>query len=337
MFAGSIQLFPGISLVRLEFEKLTSMIKIIRGLNNIREKHAGAVVTIGNFDGVHIGHQMILRRVNQEAKRLKTQSMLICFEPQPKEFFDVYKAPARLTRFREKVELLAEQGISQVLCLKFNEEVRKMSSNRFTSLLVDQLKVRALFVGDDFKFGNDRRGDFSSLKEAGSKNNFPVHNMYTLDFQAERVSSTRIRDSLAVGEFQLAEKLWGYPFSISGKVIYGRQLGRTIGIPTANIQLHRYVAPISGVFACNVFIGAELFFGVANVGVRPTVDDANLTPILEVHLLNFNRMIYGKSVKVVFLKKLRDEKKYEDLSALKFAINQDVRNAETFFESVEVY
>ena len=312
------------------------MIKIIRGLNNIREKHAGAVVTIGNFDGVHIGHQMILRRVNQEAKRLKTQSMLICFEPQPREFFDVYKAPARLTRFREKVELLAEQGISQVLCLKFNEEVRKMSSNRFTSLLVDHLKVRALFVGDDFKFGNDRRGDFSSLKEAGSKNNFPVHNMYTLDFQAERVSSTRIRDSLAVGEFQLAEKLLGYPFSISGKVIYGRQLGRTIGIPTANIQLHRYVAPISGVFACNVFIGAELFFGVANVGVRPTVDDANLTPILEVHLLNFNRMIYGESVKVVFLKKLRDEKKYEDLSALKFAINQDVRNAETFFESVEV-
>ena len=312
------------------------MMKIIRGLNNIREKHAGAVVTIGNFDGVHIGHQMILRRVNQEAKRLKTQSMLICFEPQPKEFFDVYKAPARLTRFREKVELLAEQGISQVLCLKFNEEVRKMSSNRFTSLLVDQLKVRALFVGDDFKFGNDRRGDFSSLKEAGSKNNFPVHNMYTLDFQAERVSSTRIRDSLAVGEFQLAEKLLGHPFSISGKVIYGRQLGRTIGIPTANIQLHRYVAPISGVFACNVFIGAELFFGVANVGVRPTVDDANLTPILEVHLLNFNRMIYGESVKVVFLKKLRDEKKYEDLSALKSAINQDVRNAETFFESVEV-
>ena len=169
MFAGSIQLFPGFSFVRLEFEKLTPMIKIIRGLNNIREKHSGAVITIGNFDGVHIGHQMILRRVNQEAKTLKTQSMLICFEPQPKEFFDVYKAPARLTRFREKVELLAEQGISQVLCLKFNEEVRKMSSNRFTSLLVDQLKVRALFVGDDFKFGNDRRGDFSSLKEAGKK------------------------------------------------------------------------------------------------------------------------------------------------------------------------
>ena len=313
------------------------MIKIIRGLNNIRKKHAGAVVTIGNFDGVHIGHQMILRRVNQEAERLQTRSMLICFEPQPKEFFDVYKAPARLTRFREKVELLAELGISQVLCLKFNEEVRKMSSIRFASLLADQLKVRALFVGDDFKFGNDRRGDFSSLKEAGSKNNFPVHNMYTLDFQAERVSSTRIRDSLASGEFQLAEKLLGHPFSISGKVIYGRQLGRTIGIPTANIQLHRYVAPISGVFACNVFIGAELFFGVANVGVRPTVDDANFTPILEVHLLNFNRMIYGESVKVVFLKKLRDEKKYEDLSALKSAINQDVRNAETFFESVEVY
>ena len=311
------------------------MIKIIRGLNNIRKKHAGAVVTIGNFDGVHIGHQMILRRVNQEAERLKTRSMLICFEPQPKEFFDVYKAPARLTRFREKVELLAEQGISQVLCLKFNEEIRKMSSIRFASLLVDQLKVRALFVGDDFKFGNDRRGDFASLKEVGLKNNFPVHNMYTLDFQAERVSSTRIRESLAIGEFQLAEKLLGHPFSISGKVIYGRQLGRTIGIPTANIQLHRYVAPISGVFACKVFINAELFFGVANVGVRPTVDDANVTPILEVHLLDFNHMIYGKSAKVVFLEKLRDEKKHENLSALKSAINQDIRNAKKFFDSIK--
>ena len=313
------------------------MIKVIRGLNNIRKKHAGAVVTIGNFDGVHIGHQMILRRVNQEAERLKTRSMLICFEPQPKEFFDVYKAPARLTRFREKVELLAEQGISQVLCLKFNEEIRKMSSIRFASLLVDQLKVRALFVGDDFKFGNDRRGDFASLKEVGLKNNFPVHNMYTLDFQAERVSSTRIRESLAIGDFQLAEKLLGHPFSISGKIIYGRQLGRTIGIPTANIQLHRYVAPISGVFACKVFINAELFFGVANVGVRPTINDANVTPILEVHLLDFNHMIYGKSAKVVFLEKLRDEKKHENLTTLKSAINQDIRNARKFFDSIKAY
>ena len=312
------------------------MIEIIRGLNNIREKHAGAVVTIGNFDGVHIGHQMILKRVNKEAKTLKTQSMLICFEPQPREFFDVYKAPARLTRFREKVELLAEQGISQVLCLKFNEEVRNMSSKRFASLLVDQLKVRALFVGDDFKFGNDRRGDFSSLKEAGSKNNFLVHNMYTLDFQEERVSSTRIRESLANGEFRLAKKLLGHPFSISGKVIYGRQLGRTIGIPTANIQLHRYVAPISGVFACKVYLGGQFFSGVANVGVRPTVDDDNVTPILEVHLLDFNQMIYGKSAKVVFLKKLRNEKKYENLSALKSAINQDIQDSKMFFESMEV-
>ena len=212
-----------------------------------------------------------------------------------------------------------------------------MSSIRFASLLVDQLKVRALFVGDDFKFGNDRRGDFASLKEVGSKNNFPVHNMYTFDFQAERVSSTRIRKSLAIGEFQLAEKLLGHPFSISGKVIYGRQLGRTIGIPTANIQLHRYVAPISGVFACKVFINAELFFGVANVGVRPTVDDANVTPILEVHLLDFNRMIYGESAKVVFLEKLRDEKKHENLSALKSAINQDIRNAKKFFESIKAH
>ena len=151
------------------------------------------------------------------------------------------------------------------------------------------------------------------------------------------MSSTRIRESLAIGDFQLAEKLLGHPFSISGKVIYGRQLGRTIGIPTANIQLHRYVAPISGVFACKVFINAELFFGVANVGVRPTVDDANVNPILEVHLLDFNRMIYGESAKVVFLEKLRDEQKYENLYALKSAINQDIRNAKKFFESIKAH
>ncbi|MBA59445.1 MAG: bifunctional riboflavin kinase/FMN adenylyltransferase [Gammaproteobacteria bacterium] len=305
--------------------------EIIRGLHNIREHHKGAVVTIGNFDGVHLGHQMILEQVDQKAESLETKSMLICFEPQPKEFFDLYKAPARLTRFREKVELLAEHGISRVLCLKFNEEVRSMSSARFISLLVDKLEVKALFVGDDFKFGNDREGNFSTLEEAGIVYDFSVYNMYTLDFQQQRVSSTRIRECLASGQFELAEKLLGHPYSISGKVIYGRQLGRTLGVPTANIQLNRYVAPISGVFACNMFVDNESVPGVANVGVRPTVDDKTLTPILEVHLLNFGRSIYGKSVKVVFLAKIRDEKKFENLEALKFAINSDIRSTEDFF------
>ena len=305
--------------------------EVIRGLLNVHDRHRGAVLTIGNFDGVHIGHQKILSEIKLKAQQLSTHSMLICFEPQPKEYFDVYDAPARLTRFREKVELLEEHGLDVVLCFKFDEETRSMSSGRFVEMLSRDLAIKAIYIGDDFKFGQDRSGDFDQLSRAGSRHGFSVHNMYTLVFEDIRISSTRIRECLAEGDFLLAESLLGHPYSIIGKVVYGRQLGRTLGVPTANIQLHRYVAPIAGVYACETEIDGMLVPGVANVGVRPTIDASTPRPILEVHMFNFNANLYGKTVKVIFRHKIRNEKKFDGLDELKKAIRADIDEAQSFF------
>ena len=306
--------------------------EVIRGRINIKPRHQGAVVTIGNYDGVHRGHQAILQAVTTKAARMGVPSMLICFEPQPREFFDEYNAPARLTRFREKVDLLSEQGLDYVYCVKFDDQSRNMSAEEFVRVLVEDLRLSALYVGDDFRFGNDRRGDFAHLKAAGERNSFEVVDINTIAFDNERVSSTRIRECLADGNFELAESLLGHPYSISGKVIYGRQIGRTLGVPTANIQLHRYVAPISGVFAVQMALeNDEVLFGVANVGVRPTFEDKTLKPILEVHLFDFHRDIYGSRARVIFRHKIRDEKKFADVEELKAAIMDDMEKARTYF------
>lgn len=307
--------------------------EIIRGLINLKEKHRGCVATIGNFDGVHRGHQAILHKVTQKARELDLPSMLICFEPQPKEFFDEFNAPARLTRFREKVELLDKYGIDLVLCVKFNEQTRSTPAEEFIDVLVNQLKVKALFVGDDWEFGHDRSGNFATLKQAGDKYGFELTNLHTLSYEDIRVSSTRIRECLAAGDFELAENLLGHPFSITGKVVYGRQLGRTLDAPTANIQLHRYRAPIDGVYAVEVEGLDKIRQGVANVGVRPTVEETTPKPILEVHLFDFSRQIYGSCVTVVFRHKIREEKKFENLERLKTAISDDIVSAKNYFAS----
>jgi len=288
---------------------------------------------MGNFDGVHLGHQLILRQVKAKSEEMDAPSLLICFEPQPKEFFDAYNAPARLTRFREKVGLLAEYGVDLVLCLKFDEATRSMSPQAFINLLVDDLRLKALFAGDDARFGNDRSGDFDMLLAAGKESGFEVTNLYTLTVDAERVSSTRIRECLANGDFNLAEQLLGRPYSITGKVVYGRQLGRTLDAPTANIQLHRDRAPIDGVYAVEIEGLKTPLTGVANVGVRPTLNETTLKPILEVHIFNFAGTIYGKTVKVIFRAKIRDEKKFADLEALKSAIREDMLVARQFFKN----
>ncbi|MDP4599008.1 MAG: bifunctional riboflavin kinase/FAD synthetase [Pseudomonadales bacterium] len=305
--------------------------EIIRGIHNIKPRHRGCIVTIGNFDGVHLGHQAILRQVQARSEEIAAPAMLICFEPQPKEFFDLYNAPARLTRFREKVELLAEHGIDKVLCLKFDEQTRSMSAAAFIDLLATKLQVRAVFAGDDARFGNDRTGDFVMLQAAGEKYGFDVTNLYTLTVNEARVSSTRIRECLALGDFDLAEKLLGRPYSITGKVVYGRQLGRTLDAPTANIQLHRYRAPIDGVYAIEIQCLGGTYRGVANVGVRPTLNDATVKPILEVHIFDFAQNLYGQTVKVIFRKKIREEQKFSGLAALKEAIRADIEVARTYF------
>lgn len=306
--------------------------EIVRGLINLKPQHRGCVVTIGNFDGVHLGHQAILKAVREKAVELGAPSMLICFEPQPQEFFDEFNAPARLTRFREKVELLEEQGLDLVLCLKFDDKTRSMTADDFIELLVRDIGVRSLYVGDDFRFGHDRSGDFSSLRSAGERYGFEVTDLHTLTFEDIRVSSTRIRESLAAGDFEAAEAMLGHPYSIIGKVVYGRQLGRTLDAPTANIQLHRYRAPIDGVFAVEVDGLDQRYQGVANVGVRPTLNEGNVKPILEVHVFDFEGEIYGKCVKVIFRYKIRPEIKFNGLDELKAAIRQDVVQAREYFE-----
>lgn len=305
--------------------------EIIRGMYNLRPRHHGAVVTIGNFDGVHLGHQAILGQVIRRARELGRPSMLICFEPQPKEFFDAFNAPARLTRFREKVELLAGLGLELVLCLPFNEKTRAMTAQGFVDLLARDIRLSGLYVGDDFRFGADRSGDFATLEAAGKTYRFDVTDTNTLTFEDLRVSSTRIRERLTAGDFEGAEAMLGHPYAITGRVMYGRQLGRQLDAPTANIQLHRYRAPIEGVYAVEVDGLGDRLRGVANVGVRPTLNEANVKPILEVHVFDFNENIYGRCMKVLFRHKIRDEQKFAGIDELKAQIQRDIGAARDWF------
>ena len=304
--------------------------QVIRGLHNLKPDPRGCIVTIGNFDGVHRGHQAILKRVRQKSEEMGLPSMIICFEPQPKEFFDPNNAPARLSRFREKILLLEEQGVDKVLCFHFNEATRKITAHQFIDNLVSKIHVQFLLVGDDFRFGQDQAGDFELLKKAGREHGFEVTNQYTFSHEDERVSSTRVRECLASSDFALAEELLGRPYSIMGKIVYGRQLGRQLDAPTANIELHRYRAPLEGVFAIEMTGLDKVYQGVANVGVRPTID-SSAEPILEVHLFDFSGDIYGRNVSVIFRKKIRDERKFEGLQELKAAIHQDFSQAREFF------
>ncbi|RLA38843.1 MAG: bifunctional riboflavin kinase/FAD synthetase [Gammaproteobacteria bacterium] len=305
--------------------------EIVRGFGNLKERHRGSVATIGNFDGVHKGHQSILKQVTEKAADLGVPAMLICFEPQPKEFFDEYNAPARLTRFREKVGLLAEIGIDIVLCLKFDERTRSETAREFVNNLSSVIRVSALFVGDDFKYGNDRSGNFELLEEEGRKHGFEVTNQYTMTHGQIRVSSSHIRECLAKGDFHEAEQMLGHPYSIVGKVVYGRQVGRTLGVPTVNLQLHRYRAPLDGVYAVEIKGLDKNYQGVANVGVRPTFDEETPKPILEVHIFEFSQDIYGKYLEIVFRHKIREEKKFDGIEALKSAIFADIESAKEYF------
>lgn len=308
------------------------MPKIIRGLHNIPADSAGCVATIGNFDGVHLGHQAVLNQLAMKADMLGLPAVVITFEPQPFEFFVPTKAPARLSRFREKVEALRSYSIQQICVLRFDHHLAGMGAQAFIDrLLIDGLKVRYLVVGDDFRFGKDRQGDFAMLQQAGRDHGFQVVNMHTFAIDDTRVSSTRIRDALQHGDLRFAEKLLGRPYRMSGRVAHGDKRGRQLGYPTANIYLHRHKVPLNGVYAVQLFgIDEEPVDGVANIGVRPTFSGTDRA-LLEVHLFDFNRDIYGAHVQVVFLKKLRDEKKFADLDALVAQIDQDAEAARAFF------
>lgn len=306
--------------------------ELIRGLHNLRPGHRGCVATIGAFDGVHCGHQAVIRQLLQKSAALALPSIVIVFEPLPREYFAPLNAPARLSSFREKFLALQALGVDRMLRVRFTEQLQTMSAQEFIdTLFVRGLGVSHVALGDDFRFGNDREGDFRLLSAQGERYGFDVEPTVTFAIRGERVSSTRIRQALEEADFELAETLLSRPYSISGKVVYGRQLGRSLGFPTANLELHRLRAPLSGVYAVEV-TGAGLgkAQGVANVGTRPTVNDS-IKANLEVHLLDLNQNLYGRRIEVVFKHKLRDEKKFESVDELKENIARDVNNARLWF------
>jgi riboflavin kinase/FMN adenylyltransferase len=308
------------------------MPKIIRGFHNLPASPQGCVATIGNFDGVHLGHQAVLTQLAMKGDMLGLPAVVITFEPQPFEFFVPEKAPARLTRFREKVEALRAYSIQQLCVLRFNESLARMSAEDFIRrLLVEGLKVRYLVVGDDFRFGRHRQGDFAMLQQAGREHGFQVVNMHTFAIDHDRVSSTRIRDALSEGDLEMAERLLGRPSRMSGRVAHGDKRGRKMGFPTANIHLHRCKIPLIGVFAVQLFgLDEEPVNGVANIGIRPTIGDDKA--LLEVHLFDFNRDIYGEHVQVHFLHKIRDEQRFDGLEALMAQIELDCAEARDYFD-----
>jgi riboflavin kinase/FMN adenylyltransferase len=300
--------------------------EIIHGIYSLKPRHRGCVLTVGNFDGVHHGHQMVLAHLFAKSQELGVPSMLLTFEPQPREFFAGAKVPARLTRFREKITLLCKTELDRVLCHPFNERTRNTSAEWVVDVLLKELlAIRYIVVGDDFRFGRDQAGDYNMLQEAGERYGFGVSHIGTLTFEHERISSSRIRDALAEGDFELAEQLLGHPYFIMGRVVYGRQLGRQLGVPTANIRLQRYRAALEGVYAVKVQGLDEEYNGVANIGVRPTVDGKE--PLLEVHLFDFDADIYGRLLTVQFVRKIRDERAFDGLDALKAQIHSDIDQA----------
>ena len=307
--------------------------ELIRGLHNLREEHRGCVATIGNFDGVHLGHRKVLTQVKNKAVELGLPSVAITFEPQPREFFaGADDAPPRLTRFSEKFRLLEAEGIDRLLCLTFNERLRSMSAEAFIeALLLHGLAVRHFVVGDDFHFGCDRAGDYNMLCSAGETHGFSVVNTETLQSFNERISSSRIRQLLQANDLSAAETLLGRPYSVTGRVVHGQKLGRQLGVPTANVRMHRFAAPMRGVYAATATIGGRVVPGVCNVGMRPTV--GGLQPVLEVHLLDFEEEIYGQLMSVTFKKFIRPEKKFDGLDALKKQIFTDIDDARSYFSS----
>src|SRR3990172_1776364 len=305
--------------------------EFIRGWHNLKPQHRGCVATIGNFDGVHLGHQAVMGKLGEKGQELGLPSQVILFEPQPQEFFQPQAAIPRLTRLREKLQALRRYSVDRVLCLRFDAEFAALEPEHFIQrLLVDGLQVRYLVVGDDFRFGRQRRGDFSMLAEAGRKHGFQVVNMHTVTIDDTRVSSTRIRAALADGDLALAEKLLGRPYRMCGRVAHGDKRGRTLGVPTANIYLHRKTTPLTGVFVVEMFgLAREPLPGVANIGTRPTVGGTRT--LLEAHLLDFADDIYGAYVHVNFLHKLRAEMRFASLDELKARIAQDVAETRAFF------
>lgn len=305
--------------------------ELIRNLHNLRAAPRGCVATIGNFDGVHLGHQAVLTQLAARAAELRLPSVVILFEPLPREFFHPASAPPRLTRLREKLMVLQQHGIDNVLCLRFDAKLAAMRASEFIDrILVRGLTVRHLVLGDDFHFGKDREGNFDTLRAAGRAHGFEVASMPTFQVAGERVSSTRIRQALQRGDLGTAEALLGRRYCLCGRVRRGDALGRKLGFPTANLALGWPLPPVHGIYAVEVFgLVREPLPGAASIGSRPAVNGQEHR--LEVYLLDFNGDIYGRHLRVELLHKIRNEAHFDSLDALKTQIASDVEATRQFF------
>ena len=300
--------------------------ELVRGLHNLRDRHKGCVLTIGKFDGVHLGHQAVLANLIKQARALNLPATVMVFEPQPEEVFAPDSAPARLSRIRDKYTELKALGVDRLLCVKFNKHFAGFSAEFFVEqLLVEKLGIKFLVVGDDFRFGKGRKGDFAMLQDEGLKCGFDVVSTQSFRLKDCRISSTAVREALAKNDFVEAREMLGRPFDISGKVIHGDKKGRTIGFPTANVLLKRCKAPVQGVFAVRVLHAGQYYDGVANIGNRPTV--AGERSQLEVHVFDFDQNLYGKFITVQLVAKIRDEKKFASFEQLKEQILVDAEQA----------
>jgi len=304
--------------------------QILRGLYS-PDSHPVAL-TIGNFDGVHQGHQILLNELRAAAKARGITASVVIFEPHPLEFFTPEKAPPRLTSLREKLEFFASLGIDRVHVCRFNERFAHMSASDFINALREKLYAKFVLIGDDFRFGKGRVGDFALMEKIGSQQGFEVQVVHSVIYDGVRISSTAVRGALAAGQMRTAQRYLGRHYSISGRVVHGDGLGGKIGFSTANIQLKHNRPPLFGIYVVHAHAeGLGVLQGVASLGVRPTVKQDN-KPVLEAHLLEFSQDIYGRHLRVEFLQKLRDEKKYPDVETLTRQIALDVEHAKKWFE-----
>ena len=304
--------------------------QILRGLYSPNTQPVA--ITVGNFDGVHLGHQALLNDLRKAARTHGLQTAVVIFEPHPREFFTPEQAPARLTSLREKLQFFATLGIDRVHVCRFNAHFAQMSAVDFINVLHDKLSAKFVLIGDDFRFGKGRSGDFALLEKIAAVRGFTVQAVHSVLHDGVRISSTAIRAALAAGQLRTAQRYLGRHYSMSGRVVRGDQVGRKLGFPTANIQVRHPRLPLSGIYVAQVHgEGLGVLQGAASMGVRPTVQ-RDARPTLEVHLFEFDQQIYGKHLRVEFLQKLRDEEKYPDLATLARHIGLDVEHAKKWFE-----
>jgi riboflavin kinase/FMN adenylyltransferase len=307
--------------------------QLIRGIHNLRPEHRGSVVTIGNFDGIHLGHQRVLEHIHHKAAELELASTVIVFEPQPQEFF-FENPPARLARWREKALLFHRFGVDRLLTLRFDERLASLSAEEFCCrVLIDGLDARYLVVGDDFRFGRGRSGDFEFLKRFSATHDFEVIRAPSFSIDGRRVSSTWVRECLAQGDLAKARQLLGRHYSISGRVVAGNAFGREVGYRTANVELHRREVATRGIFAALVLVSdSEPIEAIAYIGKRPIV--AGTRDVLEVHMFDFEANCYGAYLTVELIEKLRDDQVFDSKELLRRQIDADVRRAKAVLAAI---